>query len=65
MILSPRSGFDEERQQLIRTCTAEDPFCWTGSQTGRNALDVSDVAYQPEKCEDLTIDESVQLGPRR
>jgi hypothetical protein len=57
--------FDEDRRQLIRTYTAEDPLYWTQSQTGRNALDVSDVAYQPEQCEDLTIDETVELGPRR
>ena len=57
--------FDEDSAQLIRTYTAEDPLHWTEPQTGRNALDVSDVAYHPEECEDLTIDEDVELGPRR
>lgn len=56
---------DEESAQLVRTYTAEDPLYWTESQTGRNALDISDVAYQPEQCEDLTIDEDVELGPRQ
>lgn len=56
--------YDEEAGQLIRTYRADDPLYWTDSQTGRNALDVSDVAYQPEQCEDLTIDDDVQLGPR-
>jgi hypothetical protein len=56
---------DEESGQLIRTYTAEDPLYWTEPQTGRNALDVSDVAYHPEQCEDLTIDEDVDLGPQR
>jgi hypothetical protein len=57
-------SFDTETQQLRRTYTANDPLYWTGEQTGSNATNVSTVPYFSEVCEDLTIDEDVDLGPR-
>jgi hypothetical protein len=57
-------SFDTETQQLRRTYTASDPLYWTGEQTGSAATGLSDVAYFAEACEDLTIDQDVDLGPR-
>jgi hypothetical protein len=57
-------SFDTETNQLRRSYTANDPLYWTEERTGSNAMDISDVAYNPELCDDLTIDEDVQLGPR-
>jgi hypothetical protein len=58
-------AFDTETQQLRRSFTANDPLYWTEEQTGSNATTISDVPYFSEVCEDLTIDEDVELGPRR
>jgi len=55
---------DPETKQLRRSYTATDPLFWTEPQTGSNAMDMSNVAYSPEVCEDLTLDDDVQLGPR-
>jgi hypothetical protein len=55
---------DTETNQLRRSYTATDPVYWTQDQTGSNAMDMSNVAYSPEVCEDLTLDRDVQLGPR-
>jgi hypothetical protein len=57
-------SFDTESQQLRRSYTANDPLYWTEEQTGSNAMDISGVVYDAEPCEDLTIDEDVELGPR-
>jgi len=56
--------FDTETQQLRRAYTANDPLYWTDEITGSNATDISTVPYFSEVCEDLTIDQDVQLGPR-
>jgi len=57
-------SFDSGTRQLRRSYTANDPLYWTEEQTGSNAMDISAVPYRPEACEDLTIDEDVELGPR-
>jgi hypothetical protein len=55
---------DSATAQLSRSYTAEDPLFWTEQQTGTTAMDLSGVPYDAEPCEDLTIDEDVELGPR-
>jgi len=57
-------SFDPEEQQLRRSYTATDPLYWTREQTGSNATPVSTVPYFTEACEDLTVDEEAELGPR-
>ena len=57
-------SFDSEAQQLNRSYTANDPLYWASEQTGSNSMDISPVPYNPEVCEDLTIDEDIELGPR-
>lgn len=57
-------SFDAEANQLNRSYTATDPLYWTEDQTGSLAMDISDVPYNPEACEDLTIDEDAPVGPR-
>jgi hypothetical protein len=57
-------SFDTETQQLRRSYTATDPLYWTREQTGSNATPISTVPYFTEACEDLTIDEEAELGPR-
>ena len=59
-----RFRFDPETTQLRREYTAEDPLYWTEAQTGSDALDVSTLGYSPEFCEDLTLDDDTELGPR-
>jgi hypothetical protein len=56
--------FDPETEQLKRRYTAEDPLYYTEPQTGEDALEISPLPYDPELCEDLTIDADVELGPR-
>jgi hypothetical protein len=41
-----------------------DPLFLTEPVTGSNAMDISGVPYDAEPCEDLTIDEDAELGPR-
>src|SRR5690606_34625796 len=57
-------SFDTETQQLRRSYTANDPLYWNEETTGSNATNVSAVPYFSEACDDLTIDEDVELGPR-
>jgi hypothetical protein len=57
-------SFDPEARQLRRSYTANDPVYWTEEQTGSNSMDISDVVYDAEPCEDLTIDTDIDLGPR-
>ena len=57
-------SFDPEAQQLRRSFVANDPLYWTEEETGSNATNISTVPYFSEVCEDLTIDEEVELGPR-
>jgi hypothetical protein len=57
-------SFDTESRQLKRSYTANDPLYWTEEQTGSNSMDISGVVYDAEPCEDLTIDEDIELGPR-
>jgi len=59
-----RFSFNAETQQLERSYTASDPLYWTEEQTGSVAMDISAIPYIIEVCEDLTIDEDVDLGPR-
>jgi hypothetical protein len=59
-----RFSYDAEKRQLNRSYTANDPLFWTEEQTGSIAMDMSDIAYNPELCEDLTIDRGAVLGPR-
>jgi hypothetical protein len=59
-----RFAFDPETRQLGREYTANDPLFWTSEQTGSRNMDISDIAYNPEVCEDLTIDEDAPVGPR-
>ncbi len=62
--LVERFRFDPETQQLRREYTATDPLFWNDEQTGSNAMDISDVAYHPEVCEDLTVDPDAPVGQR-
>jgi hypothetical protein len=57
-------SFDPESGQLSRSYTATDPVYWAGEQTGTGDTTLSDIPRFLEPCEDLTIDESVELGPR-
>jgi hypothetical protein len=57
-------SFNPESRQLERSYTANDPMYWTQEQTGSNSMDISGVVYDAEPCEDLTIDEDIELGPR-
>jgi hypothetical protein len=57
-------SFDSESGQLSRSYTATDPAYWTGEQTGAGSTTLSDIPRYLEPCEDLTIDEDVELGPR-
>jgi hypothetical protein len=59
-----RFRFDPENDQLLREHTATDPLYWTEEQSGSTAMDISDVAYHPEVCVDLTVDEDAPVGPR-
>jgi hypothetical protein len=59
-----RFWFDPTTRQLRREYTARDPRFLTEAVTGSNAMDVSGVPYGAERCEDLTIDEDANLGPR-
>jgi hypothetical protein len=59
-----RFEFDPETRQLRREYTANDPLFLTEPVTGSNAMDMSGVRYDAEPCEDLTIDEDANLGPR-
>ena len=56
--------FDTDARQLRRSFTATDPLYWTAEQTGTSATNISEVPYFSEQCEDLTIDEDAELGPR-
>ncbi|WP_428099910.1 DUF6152 family protein [Candidatus Rariloculus sp.] len=60
-----RFRFDPETTQLRREYTAEDALYWTEPVTGMDALDVAELNYQPELCEDRTIDDDAELGPRQ
>jgi hypothetical protein len=57
-------SFNPESRQLERSYTANDPMYWTQEETGSNSMDISGVVYDAEPCEDLTIDEDIELGPR-
>ncbi|HEX7080414.1 MAG TPA: DUF6152 family protein [Gammaproteobacteria bacterium] len=56
--------FDTETRQLRRSFVANDPLYWTEEETGSNAVNTSNVPYFSARCEDLTIDEDAELGPR-
>lgn len=57
-------SFDTEAQQLGHSYTANDPLYWTEEETGSNATSISNVPYFSAPCEDLTVDEDAELGPR-
>jgi hypothetical protein len=59
-----RFWFDQETRQLRREYTATDPLFLTEPVTGNTAMDISGVPYDAEPCEDLTIDDNAELGPR-
>jgi hypothetical protein len=59
-----RFRFDPKTRQLRREYTARDARFLTEPVTGSNAMDISGVPYDAERCEDLTIDEDANLGPR-
>jgi hypothetical protein len=56
--------FDPDSGELSRSYTASDAAYWTGQQSGSSSTTQSDIPRYLEPCEDLTIDESVDLGPR-
>ena len=60
-----RFWFDAKTRQLRREYTASDPRFLTEPVKGSNAMDMSGVRYDAERCEDLTIDKDADLGPRR
>ena len=60
-----RFRFDPETTQLRREYTAEDALYWSEPQTGMDALDVAEFGYNPELCQDLTLDDDADLGPRQ
>lgn len=57
-------SLDPETQALSYSYTATDANYWTGEQTGSNTKEPSETPYFVAACEDLTIDEDVELGPR-
>jgi hypothetical protein len=59
-----RFWFDSKTRQLRREYTASDPRYLTEPVKGSNAMDMSNVPYGAEPCEDLTIDKDADLGPR-
>jgi hypothetical protein len=60
-----RFRFDPKTRQLRRDYTARDPPFLTEAVTGTNTMDISNVPYGAEPCEDLTIDKDAKLGPRQ
>jgi hypothetical protein len=60
-----RFRFDPKTRQLRRDYTARDPRFLTEAVTGTNTMDISNVPYGAEPCEDLTIDKDAKLGPRQ
>jgi len=62
--LVERFSFNEESGELTRSYTATDPAYWSGGQTGSGSTTLSDIPRFLEPCEDLTIDEDAELGPR-
>ena len=59
-----RFSFDQESSELTRSYTATDSAFWDGEQTGSGTTTLSEIPRFLEPCEDLTIDEEVELGPR-
>jgi hypothetical protein len=53
-----------ETKRLTRAYTADDTLYWTSTQTGTSDMEASAAPYDAEPCEDLTIDEDAELGPR-
>ena len=49
-----RFSLDAEGRALTRAWVAEDPLYFEGQYTGTDVVYVSDVAYQPTPCEDLS-----------
>lgn len=49
-----RFTLEQEGRALRRSWVAEDPQYFEGQYTGRDVVLVSDVAYQPTPCEDLS-----------
>jgi hypothetical protein len=58
-------AFNPESGELSRSYTASDAAYWTGEQTGSGSATISDIPRYLEPCEDLTVDEDVELGPRQ
>ena len=53
-----RFSLDGEGRTLARTWVAEDPLYFEGQYTGSDVVQLSDVAFQPTKCEDLSYKSS-------
>jgi hypothetical protein len=53
-----RFSLDGEGRSLRRNWVAEDPLYFEGQYTGSDVVHVSDAAYQPTKCEDLSYKSS-------
>jgi hypothetical protein len=59
-----RFQYDPTTRKLRREYTARDPRFLTAPVTGSTAMDISNVPYGVEPCEDLTIDKDAPVGPR-
>jgi hypothetical protein len=59
-----RFQYDSKTRQLRRDYTARDPRFLTAPVTGSTAMNISDVPFGVEPCEDLTIDKDAPIGPR-
>ena len=57
-------SYAADTKVLTRSYTADDALYWTSTQTGTSGMEISAAPYDAEPCEDLTVDEDVQLGPR-
>jgi hypothetical protein len=59
-----RFSLDPAGPTLMRSYTAEDPEYFAGTYSGGDMLAVADVAYSPDKCNELTfVDYSKQAKP--
>ena len=49
-----RFEYDATAMKIKRSYTATDPVIFNGEYTGSDTIGVADVAYAPDKCEELT-----------
>jgi hypothetical protein len=50
-----RFSLDTERVLLIREYVAEDPVYFVGEYRGSDTIQVADVPYSPDPCNELTF----------